>query len=127
MAKRLTIMVVPDGATSVRRYRISKRTFKFLVWSSIVFLVLMIGGAVAGVLFYRSVSNQLDENQRLKSENVKLRTDLVRVHEKVAGAQTILDRIKLRGLGRRGGGRDRGRGFAVPSRCVRRGRCPSPR
>lgn len=94
MAKRLTIMVVPDGATRVRRYRISKRAFKLLAWSAILFFVLMIGAAVAGVLFYKSISDQLDENQRLKTENVKLRTDLVQVHEKVAGAQTILDRIQ---------------------------------
>lgn len=94
MAKRLTIMVVPDGATTVRRFRISRRLFRILVWASILFFVLMVAAAVAGALFYRSISNQLDENQRLKGENVKLRTDLVQVHEKVAGAQTILDRIQ---------------------------------
>ena len=94
MSKRLTIMVVPDGASTVRRFRISRRAFKVIAWTFGSFMILVIGAAVAGGLYFNSVLGKLDENTRLKTENVSLRHDLLMIHEKVSGAQAILDRVQ---------------------------------
>jgi murein DD-endopeptidase MepM/ murein hydrolase activator NlpD len=94
MAKRLTIMVVPDGAQTVRRYRISTGAFKAIAWTLGLFLLLVIGAAVAGTLYFRSVVERLEQNTELRSENVALRDDLLQIHQKVASAQAILDRVQ---------------------------------
>lgn len=45
-------------------------------------------------VYYCHIRRELTEFARLKKENVQLRDDLVFIHEKMMGAQNILDRIQ---------------------------------
>lgn len=87
-------MVVPDGATHVRRYRFSSGSIKFAIWTLSVFLLLVLSGTVIGSLYLHHNYKKLQENQVLKQHNVQLRNELLMVHQKMAGAQAILDRVQ---------------------------------
>ncbi|MBW2701504.1 MAG: M23 family metallopeptidase [Deltaproteobacteria bacterium] len=94
MGKRFTIMVVPDRSATVRRFRISKASLLFGLWTLIGFFLLVVGGTVGGIYFYGSVSGELEENDRLRYENLELRSQLLGVHQKVTSVQSILDRVE---------------------------------
>jgi murein DD-endopeptidase MepM/ murein hydrolase activator NlpD len=90
MSNKLTIMIVPDSTSKVRRFRVARAT----LWAVVSVLALSVGAIVASSLYYCSVIDQLAENSRIKKENLALKNKLIFVHKKVASAQVILDRIQ---------------------------------
>lgn len=99
--KHYTIIIVPDGSPKTRRLRVPRWIFT----RTLMLCVLLLGAAtVAGVHYYKSIED-LSENQTLRAENVRLRSDLKRVRERVAGISATLDRVehfdqKLRAIAR---------------------------
>jgi len=90
MGKRLTIMVVPDSTGSVRRYRIPKVAIRLVGG---VLLTMLVTFSV-GVYLYGLRAAEADASVRLRDENVKLRHEIIAIHEKAVATQTILDRIQ---------------------------------
>ncbi|RME29674.1 MAG: M23 family metallopeptidase [Deltaproteobacteria bacterium] len=90
MARRLTIMIVPDRSSRVKRLRISKTA----LWSLAIGFGVMIVGLVAGAVFYWNVVDRLLENSRLRKENVELRGRVVALVEKVDRIHNVLDRVE---------------------------------
>ena len=99
--KHYTIFIVPDGSPRTRRIRVPR----WLLTRSLLLFILFVGAAaLAGYHYYRSVED-LAENQALRAENVRLRSDLKRVRERVADIGATLDRVehfdqKLRAIAR---------------------------
>lgn len=90
MAKRFTIMVVPDRSSKVRRLRISRST----AWVVISLATALVAVVVGTSIHYVSVVQRLLENTRLRQQNVELRNKLVALVEKVDSIQTVLDRVE---------------------------------
>jgi len=90
MGKRLTIMVVPDRTSRIRRFRVSRA----ILWTLTTFLLLVVGAVTALSLYCYHVLDKRNENEHLKRDNVNLRGELLFIHQKVAGVQAILDRIQ---------------------------------
>ncbi|RLB59551.1 MAG: M23 family peptidase [Deltaproteobacteria bacterium] len=90
MAKRFTIMVVPDRSSKVRRLRISRTTAWVLISLAMAMVALVIGTSI----HYVSVVQRLLENTRLRQQNVELRHQLVALLEKVDSVQNVLDRVE---------------------------------
>jgi murein DD-endopeptidase MepM/ murein hydrolase activator NlpD len=85
----------------MRRLRVSG----WFLSRSLLFFCLFLAGTVAAGLHYRNSVQDLSENQLLREENVRLRSDLKRVRERVAHIGVTLDRVehfdqKLRALAR---------------------------
>lgn len=99
--KHYTILIVPDGSPRTRRLRVSRW---FLSRSLFLIGLFLAAATLAGVHYYKSVED-LSENQMLRSENVRLRSDLKRVRERIAHIGATLDRVehfdqKLRAIAR---------------------------
>ena len=52
---RLTVIVVPDEASAVRRYQIPRRLVKYAPWAAVVLALLLIAGSIDYVLWFFSV------------------------------------------------------------------------
>jgi len=90
MSKKITIMVVPDHSSSVRRVRVSKR----VLWMLLGCVVGLVLAVVAGGIHYGSILDEARENGVLRQQNVSLRAELISLHERTASIQSVLDRIQ---------------------------------
>ncbi len=90
MAKKITIMLVPDASSSVRRLRVSKRT----LWTLLGVVVGMVVAVVVGGVHYGSILDEARENGVLRQQNVSLRAELIALHERTSSIQSVLDRIQ---------------------------------
>lgn len=99
--KHYTIIIVPDGSPKTRRLRVPRWLFTRTL---MLFGLLLTAGVFAGLHYYEALDD-LSENQALRAENVRLRSDLKRVRERVANISATLDRVehfdqKLRAIAR---------------------------
>ena len=69
---RLTVMVIPDEASAVRRYQVSRRLLRYAPWAAVVFAVLVIAG---GVDYVRLRLNAVDVEQ-LREKTAEQRGEL---------------------------------------------------
>ncbi len=86
-----TLIVVPDHhGAEVRRFKLSKsRVFQIAALLSTVMLV-----AVVACMHYFSVVGQAGENPSLRDENLKLKSELLAVRERLEHIGATLDRVE---------------------------------
>ncbi len=88
--KYLTVLVVPDGSSTTRRYRVPQWLFPRALQ--------VLGGAIllfiVAAVHYFNVVGEVAENKVLRDENVQLRTDLKRIRERIAQVGATLDRVE---------------------------------
>lgn len=90
MAKRFTIMLVPDRSSRVKRVRVSRGTLWFCGGLMLFILVAF----VAGTVHYLRFAGKLLENRQLREQNVELRSSLIALYRKVDSAMASLSRIE---------------------------------
>jgi murein DD-endopeptidase MepM/ murein hydrolase activator NlpD len=69
---RLTVMVIPDEASAVRRYQVSRRLVKYAPWAAVVIAVLLVAGSVD---YVRLRLNAVDVD-RLREQSAQHRGEL---------------------------------------------------
>jgi murein DD-endopeptidase MepM/ murein hydrolase activator NlpD len=69
---RLTVMVIPDEASAVRRYQVSRRLIRYAPWAAVVFAVVLVAG---GVDYVRLRLNAVDV-ERLREQTAEQRGEL---------------------------------------------------
>lgn len=83
-------MIVPDSTSRVRRFRISR----YSIVALFSFLFVLFATVALVSVYYYHIRMELVEGENLKKENVRLRNELVFIHEKVVSAQAIIDRVQ---------------------------------
>lgn len=86
-----TLIVVPEAhAAEVKRFRFHR---KWLTQLGIVAAALLLLG-VGGIVHYFSVVGQANENPLLRDENVKLKSELAAIRERLEHIGATLDRVE---------------------------------
>lgn len=88
--KTFTLIVVPDDNAQVRRYRLQK---KWLVQLGVTAAVFLCGLAAASV-HYVVVARDATENRSLRDENVKLKSELKSIRERLDHVNATIDRVE---------------------------------
>ena len=91
MAKKsYTVIVVPDHASTVRRYSLQK-SFLYQVGGGLAVLVVIL---LVGTGHYFSVAKDAAENRVLRDENLLLRGQLKSIRERIDHIGSTLDRVE---------------------------------
>lgn len=88
--KTLTVLLVSDRKSKVRKFSFSTTHVKLGLWSLALLIVLM----AAVVVDYLSLLSQSVENRRLHAENTELRSQMQIVEGKLNTVETSMERIR---------------------------------
>lgn len=85
-----TLIVVPDRHAEVKRYRLRRRW----VFQALALVGVLVAVIVLSTVHYFSVVSEARENPSLREENLKLKSELALIREKLDYVSSTIDRVE---------------------------------